>query len=177
MHNSLCYLSLLPLLLLMYVSFQLTPPCASSQTHEGLIPLLFLGSFYVADDCACLYNHQSHIFYYFYMFVRDDCFPSIENSFLLMIYIFLFGSITLAYPVIMLTENTFRVFLVFFIIFICTKQCCIANILLVRYMDFLETMDCLHCYHLKFCFLNNEYSNCFYIFISSLLVNPTFVSC
>ena len=79
MHNSLYYLVLIILLLLMYESFQPTPLRASSQIREGLILLLFLVYFCVAGDCVCLYNHQSHIFDYFYMLLRDDCFLSIIN--------------------------------------------------------------------------------------------------
>ena len=108
----------------MYVSFQLTPPRASSQVREGLIPLLLLVSFYVAGDCVCLYNRQSHIFDYFYILLEDDCFQSIENRACASLqfpiddlYLPLEG-VTLPYPVIVLTDSTFCVFLAFFIILI-----------------------------------------------------------
>ena len=51
---------------------------ASCQTLEDLILLLFQVYFYVEDSCVCLYNNESHIFKYFYMTLRGDCFPSIK---------------------------------------------------------------------------------------------------
>ena len=75
------------------------------------------------------------------------------------------------------TAHFLLFFFFFFVTFIWTKQYSIASIFLMKYTEFLKSIDCLRWYHLKFCFLNNECSKCFWIFISSLLVNPTFVFC
>ena len=153
-HNSLYSLLLLLWLLLMYVSFQLTPPRVSSQAREGLILLLFLFSFYVAGDCVCLYSHQSHIFDYFYMLLRDDCFLSIENR----------ASASFQFPIVDLYLPLWECHIVIF----CDRVdrpniLCFSCLFLIltRYIDFLETMDCLRCCHLKFCFFDNEWSSCF----------------
>ena len=174
---------LIILLLLMYESFQPTPLRASSQIREGLILLLFLVYFCVAGDCVCLYNHQSHIFDYFYMLLRDDCFLSIINR----------ACVSLQFPIDDLYLPLWKCYIaiscdrvdrqrilclfVFFVILVWPKQDGIAYILLMKYIYFLETMDRLLCCHLKFCFVNDECPNCFYIFIFPLLVNPTFVPC
>ena len=96
----------------MYDSFQLAPPRASShQACEGLIPLLFLVSFYVtAIVCVCTTINPTYwtIFTCFWEMIASWA-SKTELVFLCnfpsTICVFLFESVTLPYPVIVLTDS------------------------------------------------------------------------
>ena len=114
-------------LMMMYVSFQLTSLLAS-QDCEDLIPLLFSG-FFMQQITVCVRTNinltYSTIFTCFWEMIVS---PASKIELLLLcsfpstIYIFLFKSIILPYPVIVFADSTFSVFLVFFVICIWMKQ-------------------------------------------------------
>ena len=128
--------------LLKLLIYQVTALKAAVETNHLLYPLYLL---------SLKYSHQSH---YFYMLLRDDCFLSIKNR----------ASASFQFPIVDLYLPLWECYIVIscdrddwpnILYFSC------FFLILTRCIDFLETMDCLRCCHLKFCYLDNEWSSCF----------------